>query len=837
MARAAPAALTAAREAYEQARSALAAYRIAEAMSYLDESLRLLDAATGIEAQELVWRVRISRTWADEPSRANAELAQVTQEAAAAGCDVAVALAHIQRGVLAARHGDLASALAALRLAGATEAALPKSDRVRLLINRGTIAAELLELEPASADLALAATIAAQAGLDEFAFMATHNRGYVEFVRGDLPTALRLMMNADAMPAPVDRAVALHDRARVLLESGLVNDARDTLEQALHACRAGEHHAEGDDVELDLARCDLLLGLNDAAEQRARRVGERYRERGATSRRVQAGLLRIQAQAWGDEVTTLPEVAAELAADARATDRRLGQLATTLLARVELASGRPEAAVASLAGARGLMRSTSLANRSLARRVQAEVAIATGHSQSAHRLLRDAATDLRHSRRGMSSLDLRTGLATHLEPLTDLDVSLALQRRDPRRVLTVTERWRTALGPMASVRPIASGREAELWSQLRQVNEAVRLAQPGTDFAPLRRRAREIMRALREASWTHDSSDRPDAGPAAVSGLSDALTRTESTLVSRVPHGGQLAAVVGRPAGRLRLIDIGAYAPIIAQARQVATEVEALARVDAGSILRRGIEGSLNQTLSAIAASLLDPLGELPGNLVLVPNQALAYLPWSMLPGLRGRPVSVARSATQWLRGAKQVSAPSAAVLRGPELATGEAEQQQVAGAWGAAAAGVASSEDLGRALASVDLVHLAAHGKHEPNNPLFSSLLLRDGPTFAHEFEHREIRASHVVLSACRTAAVNVHPGDEPLGLAACLLTFGVSSVVAPVSLVDEAAATPTMAAYHRGLAAGLDNAHALAEATADGPLTAAAFSCLGSTWSVRPG
>ena len=78
----------------------------------------------------------------------------------------------------------------------------------------------------------------------------------------------------------------------------------------------------------------------------------------------------------------------------------------------------------------------------------------------------------------------------------------------------------------------------------------------------------------------------------------------------------------------------------------------------------------------------------------------------------------------------------------------------------------------------------------------------------------------------------MNVRPGDEPLGLTACLLAFGVSTVVAPVSVIGDDLAVATMTAYHEGLAAGQDAATALAAATTDAPLLASSFICFGAPW-----
>jgi CHAT domain-containing protein len=129
-------------------------------------------------------------------------------------------------------------------------------------------------------------------------------------------------------------------------------------------------------------------------------------------------------------------------------------------------------------------------------------------------------------------------------------------------------------------------------------------------------------------------------------------------------------------------------------------------------------------------------------------------------------------------------------------------------------------------------VVHLAAHGEHHLQNPLFSSLRVGDGPVFAHEMEGQALRATHVVLSACDAGRVSVRRGEEPLGLTASLLALGVPTVVAAGSPVPDAVAHPVMSDYHRHLAEGLDAATALARATEHADLLGASFTCYGSGW-----
>jgi CHAT domain-containing protein len=133
-------------------------------------------------------------------------------------------------------------------------------------------------------------------------------------------------------------------------------------------------------------------------------------------------------------------------------------------------------------------------------------------------------------------------------------------------------------------------------------------------------------------------------------------------------------------------------------------------------------------------------------------------------------------------------------------------------------------------AMARSSVVHVAAHGVHQTESPLFSSLRLADGPLFAHELDQTARTPEHVVLSACELGLATVRPGDEALGLTSVLLHLGTRSVVAGVARVGDELAEQTMVDYHRRLAAGADSAAALAGATEHATVP---FVCFGSAWS----
>jgi CHAT domain-containing protein len=118
----------------------------------------------------------------------------------------------------------------------------------------------------------------------------------------------------------------------------------------------------------------------------------------------------------------------------------------------------------------------------------------------------------------------------------------------------------------------------------------------------------------------------------------------------------------------------------------------------------------------------------------------LAGVPWTLLPGLAGRPVTVAQSATSWLaRSATQLRVGSAGFVAGPRVVRAQAEVSAAAAAWrhapvlaGARRHAPRVSELAGR----VDVLHVAAHGRHSAENPLFSGLELVDGTWFGYDID-----------------------------------------------------------------------------------------------------
>jgi hypothetical protein len=404
----------------------------------------------------------------------------------------------------------------------------------------------------------------------------------------------------------------------------------------------------------------------------------------------------------------------------------------------------------------------------------------------------------------------------HGRRLAELGVALALESGKPAAVFAAGEVARAVSSRLPPVRPPDDPAVAEQLAELRRTVEALhQVEQDQVASAPLLRRRRELEAQIAARSWTVSGSGAATR-PASLEAVRAALAERSRTMVSYVQAAGRLAAVVIDR--RTRLIDLGPSAPVVEQVRRVRADLDVLAYAQLPAELRSAVRTSLERSLAALDGTLLAPLGA-AGPLVALSTGVLGQLPWSSLPSRRGVSIVVAPSATKWLSALTSDGGRAGVVaFAGPDLRRAGDEVADVARAWPGAVTHTghqASTAEFVAAVGSARVVHVAAHGLHQPENPLFSALRLADGPVFAHEL--RAPAPEHVVLSACEVGLATIRPGDEALGLASALLALGTRSVIAGVARVGDEAAADTMAAYHQRLAAGADSADALAGALVD--------------------
>ena len=743
------------------------------------------------------------------------------------------------------RRGDHDGALTRFASAERYVRSASTSDACILYLNRGNLMLQNLQLAAARRDLdrviQLADAEPDNEPLRAWQFMARHNLGYLEFLAGNLPHALRMMDEAAAMPVAVSHAISDLDKARVLIEAGLSDAADQTLQEAESEFRRGRLHHELAETELARAECAVLGGDLGAARALAGSARTRFRRRADDRWRRVAELALLSADLAdgrppGRLVRPAERLAREFGEQGLQLQARTAELiATSALTRL----GKIERARVALDQLPPLSASDPIAVRLQQRAAAATVARADGRPDLARRQVRTGLADLSRHQAKFGSLDLQTSSAIHGADLVRLDLQLALADGKPRPVFDAVERGRAVSRRLTAVTP-PTGESAELLSELRQQSEFLKAI--GDDPAMreaadgIRHRIAGLYARLSAISWWSDGAG--DIGkPASMRDVAATAARLDKTLVSYVNLDGGWSAVV-LSGGKARLVRLPGDDRTIELSRRAQADLDVLAYSSLPIPLRTAATASLQRTLGYLDELLIAPLELGDNGLAIIPTGPTTTLPWTCLPSLRGRPVEVAPTATSWLAGAQaeDTTGPVAVgALCGPGLSTAPAEVAEVGRLWSPRLPEAVRTElqatraDLAEALATDTVVHVAAHGSHVRQNPMFSSLQLTDGPLYAYEIAGRRV-APHVVLSACELGQATTRPGDEALGLTRVLLHLGAQCVVAGVAQVADELAGQVMADYHGRLVAGDDSATALAAATAEGDY--APFVCFGSSW-----
>jgi hypothetical protein len=724
-----------------------------------------------------------------------------------------------QTAVVAMRGGLWDRALAELTDAEQLADHADDNDKFAILLNAGTLRLFRGELPGTRTAFNRALRHARQVARSDWVLKAAHNLGYTEFLAGNLPAALALMDEALNADADVSRGVPLLDRSRVLVESGLIREADETLASAARIFAAERVAQDLAETELERARCSLAVGDAPSARRLAAQARKRFRQRGNDQWRRSAELVLLQADLASGKpgrrlIAPARRLAAELSSEGLGLQARIAGL---LAAEAHLAAGELDPARTALRSLGPPRRDDPVTGRMHWHYVYARVDEVAGQRASAARRIRSALDELARYQASFGSLDMRTASAVHGRRLAELDVALALEARRAAAVFTAAERARAVSSRLAPVRPPDDPVAAELLAELRQVLESLRAVEHDKSAStPLLRKRRELERQIVARSWTVSGTGAV-AKPASLDQVRAELAADGQAMVTYVQAAGKLSAVVLGETATLH--DLGPSAPVLEQVRRVRVDLDMLAHPTVPPGIREAVTASLRRSLESLERVLVTPLA-VDEPLVLVSTGVLGQLPWASLPSLRGRSIVVAPSATKWLASAQPgaVTQSRVAALAGPDLGRGQEEAAAVGKVWWASrVVPVASRSDLVDAMASTEVLHVAAHGVHQPENPLFSSVRMVDGPVFAHELDQRGHAPQHVVLSACEVGLTTIRPGDEALGLATVLLNLGTRSVIAGVARVGDEVAEQTMAAYHAKLAAGADSAAALAGALAE--------------------
>jgi tetratricopeptide (TPR) repeat protein len=735
-------------------------------------------------------------------------------------------------------------ALALVRRAGDEHA------EAKLLCNRGVLHAYRGALRAAEGDLLAAEGLAERLDLRLMAATMRQNLAWLAARRGDLPGALASFDAAEPLIAAgggTRHAVFELDRCQALLAAGLQQEAYASARLAVQRFEESAMATELAEARLALAEAALASGDCAAAavaSQRAAADFARQRRRGwaALAEHTAVRAAFAGGSCDGPLHARARRAAAALAAagwPAAALD------AQVLAARVALGLGRDGAAARTLEAVGRARRNGPVALRLGAWHAEALRRLAEGRRTSALRALRAGLAVLDEHRLSLGATELRAGAAVHGNALAALGLRLALESGHAAAVLEWAERGRAGALWQRPARPPDDAALAADLAELRSVLAAVDEAgkEDGGTRRLLRRQA-ELEGAIRQRARHAAGGGAEQLAPLRSAELHAALG--QRALVEFVRQDGALAAVVVTGAGpRPRIVALGALGDVERELAALRFALRRLAR-GAGSAAARAVaRANAEHAAAELDALLLAPLRERVGDreLVLIPTGELHAVPWAALASCTERALSVAPSAALWLRAARgRARAASGALVlaAGPGLPHAAAEVRALAerhpGAIELSPANARVGAVAG-ALEHAGRAHIASHGTFRADNPLFSALLLADGPLTVYDLERLGSTPRDMVLSACDGGVSAVRPGDELMGFSAALLALGTSALVASVVPVPDEPTHRLMLALHARLASGDEPAGALAGARADALgegdadyVTAAGFVCFGA-------
>ncbi|MET0735940.1 MAG: CHAT domain-containing protein [Microbacterium sp.] len=724
------------------------------------------------------------------------------------------AVLHGQLGLLALERGDLDDSIAWLDrgIAGIGD---DVEHRAPMYLNRSVAHMQAGRIAEGRADLELAIPDYAATGNSLEQAMTVHNSGYAALLEGDLVDALESMGRAYAAlssASAVNAAICALDRAEVLRDAGLVTDAERSLERVAAVFAAHRMRGARGEAQFHLAR-SLLSHAPDKAARAAAAAARSFRGVDGDWWAIRADAVRLRAELLAQRAgkrsraprhEEVVRVAAELDA------RRLRADAASLRLTWELwDAATPRARRARVRPPRA----APIQIRLLAHEVRAARAAADGTGREVRRHAATGLDELAEWQASFGSLDLATSLVMHGSGLIYAGLGAATRSGRPDVVFEWSERARHLSQQAVPLRPPPDAALAADLAELRQLR-----SEDGTGEWLSEPRAASLAERVRQRQWSSTGG----------AGLRRAVTLDE--LRERLPGDAAYLTYVFDGSGLVVLAVADGVQSIVAIERwpDVVRRMAALrADLDMSASLRSGpigaaVAASLEDQLTALSAVLVDPIRDLIAgrSIVLTVPNILGGLPWGMLPALRGQVFTIATSATQWLADQGPVTTyGSVGFVVGPGVARGAEEVATARSAWRDAETldGAAASVDAVTALATrVDLLHIAAHGRHAADHPLFSGIELADGTIFGYDIDLVPEVPETVVLSACEVGRSTVRGGEEAVGMTRVWLHAGARCVIAAPVIVADDIACELLGAMHEDLAAGAAPAAALAAASA---------------------
>ncbi len=685
---------------------------------------------------------------------------------------------------------------------------------------------------------------------------------------GDLVSALRFLERAreglESLGVATEGARVRVITAGVYLEAGLVIEAQTQACAALETTTTTAMDHDTADARLILALAAASLGHHEPAVAGLQAAAELYEKVGAAADVAQVRL----AESAVADAAGRPEHARRLAQQAADLAEAGGWLTPLALARLLLAGlaadvGDDASAAAHLGAVEDLVEHTCSPHARSWHRLQlARLRRRQGRSVEAEGLLREAAHEVEQRGGRLPGHELRTAFrAGRLDPhdeLVDLllerggpgDVEAARDTSERARARTLVELVTGTVGVAPRYGPQDAGsREREaLRSELTAVYSRLLTARLASERTQLRGRADTLERALTAAGLRSELAAAPGALPSPSLAIGDRWTagspvqedhprRRRGATVTYHLLGRDLVAFVTRD-GHVEARRLAGVVPRLDA--ELAALSDQWSRFSLGPGFVRRHEGALLDTtldvLGAIDRLVMRPLepllaGTEGSDLLVVPHGRLQQIPFHALHDGREHRLE------QWLlsegptasggqvpRSRPLDPAQTALVLAVADESLPAVGREAAALAELLPAASVLLGADATRAALAArvpgpGLLHIACHGLHRAQNPLFSALRLGDGWLTAADVLSLELGGALVTLSACESGRAG-SDGSEPVGLAWAFLAAGASGVVVSQWLVHDEVTAELMTHYTRLVVAG----HPPASALRSAQLTAAA-------------
>ena len=395
-----------------------------------------------------------------------------------------------QRGILLRRSGRDAEAASAYgRALASFDPDGQPLQHARVRLNRSMMHLAAVRLEAARADLDRCLAIADAHDLPLMAAKARHNLGLLDFVAGDLPSALGAFRVAAAEyseRAPGMLPQLSLDRARALVAAGLLTDAESELRQVVR--RLAGQRLEQDLAEAHLALAEVALLAERPADVRphAQRALVILRRRGNLRWAARARLLELRAALLVGRSGSLTARFRDLAADCLTVglpeEARVAEILAVRAAQRSGSAPDPGVRPRPRAGDR-------LDTRLLWSLTRAEADLSAGRTGPARRTLARGLAELHQQRSRMGAVDLRSGAAVHGRALARLGLASAVRDGRPAAILHWSELSRAQALLLPPVRPPAEPEVASVLAELRGLDASIAQRQDTPGARGLRRPA------------------------------------------------------------------------------------------------------------------------------------------------------------------------------------------------------------------------------------------------------------------------------------------------------------------------------------------------------------